>query len=97
MSESIYEALRLCTEAEVYTFAVLGPKDDDTQERKDYLKKEMDEVMGLVKLELLRDISGNYQHMISHCQEDHGFSYKVIEMTETGILMFTDAVKRKVN
>jgi hypothetical protein len=97
LSTTVSEALQLCADSEYYIFAVLDPKEDDTLERKADLKKELEEILALVKLELLEEITHMYDHMIQHCRRDHGFGYRVMELTDAGILMFSNAKDRKVN
>lgn len=96
ISETIYEALQVCADSEYYTFAVLEPREDDDKDRRKALKAELDEILDLVQLDLLKDISDKYKSMIKHCQQEHGFGYRVLELTQAGILMFTNVKGRKV-
>lgn len=96
VSDTIYEALSVCADSEYYTFAILEPREDDTKERKKELAKELSEVLDLVQLDLLKDISYKYKSLIKHCQEEHGFGYRVMELTQAGLLMFSKVKERKV-
>jgi hypothetical protein len=97
ITPNIYEALQACADSEFYTFALLEPKADDSRERKRDIEKETAEVNDLINLDLLRDISYKYTTQIKDCQEEHGFGYKVLELTEAGLLMFANSEDRKVN
>lgn len=96
MSENVYEALEICASSEYYTFACLEPREDETIERKKALENEMAEINDLVNLDLLKDISHKYKSMIRHCREEHGFGYKVLELTQAGILMFSNTKERRI-
>ena len=97
MSETVYEALSVCADAEYYTFALLEPKIDDPPERKKELEKEQQEINDLIKLDILNDVSYKFISQIKECKDEHGFGYKVVELTEAGILMFRNIKDRKVN
>lgn len=56
----------------------------------------MAEILELVQMDLLKDISYKYKSMIKHCSEEHGFGYRVMELTQTGLLMFSKIKERRV-
>jgi hypothetical protein len=97
ITQPIYEALSACADAEFYVFALLEPTHDDSKERKKEIEQETKEIEDLINLDLLKDISYRYTSQIKDCREEHGHGYKVLELTEAGILMFSNSNERKVN
>lgn len=97
MSETVYDALTICASNEYYTFAVLEPSETSDSDRRDRLLKDLEEIKDLVQLGLLRDISAKYNKEIAKYLQEYGSSYKVVELTKEGILMFSNAKDRVIN
>lgn len=97
MSEQVYEALCVCADNEYYTFAILEPKDDEEPEQRKKLIRDLTEIEDLTQIGLLKDVSTKYRDDINKCKKEHGFYYKVMELTQEGVLMFAHAKDRKIN
>lgn len=99
MSERVYDALTMCASNNYHAFAVLEPKETDIEDpkrRKDLLA-DLEEIKKLQHLGLLKDISSRYQSEIAGYTKEHGFSYKVVELTKESILMFANSKNRVIN
>lgn len=97
VSTAVADALTACVSNDVFTFAVVEPGPSDTIDRKKRLLSEWNEISDLIQLDLLKDVSYKFKEQIKDCQEKHGFSYKVVELTEIAIKLFEDHSHRRVN
>jgi hypothetical protein len=97
MSAAVYGALCVCSDNNYYTFAVMEPKEDDEPKRRLSLLEDLEEIKDLSHLGLLKDISYRFGIEIGKCREEHGFGYRVMELTRECILMFSNTKDRKVN
>jgi hypothetical protein len=97
ISASVADALTACVTNEVFTFAVIEPSRNDSLERRKKLQKEWDEISDLIQMDLLKDVSYKFGDQIRDCRDKHGFQYKVVELTEIAVHLFTDIQHRRVN
>lgn len=97
VSTAVADALTACVANEVYTFAVVEPSRTDSLERRRKLQKEWDEISDLIQMDLLKDVSYKFTEQIRDCRDKHGFQYKVVELTEIAVHLFTDIQHRRVN
>lgn len=97
ISTAVADALTACVSNAVFTFAVISPAHQDSIERKRKLQAEWAEIEDLVNMDLLRDVSFKFHEQIKDCQDKHGFTYRVVELTEIAVHLFSDFTHRRVN
>lgn len=98
LTPSVAEALSACADGGLgYTFAVLEPREDDSFERKRALASESAEIQDLINLDLLEDVSPRFHHQIENCRNNHGFGYKVVQLSPIAVMLFQETKHRRIN
>ena len=102
---AIYELTKFQTENLVraanggsIVFAVMKPSEKDSPEKKAKFEGNLAEMMDLVRIGLLEDISPDFTESIKACElNNDGRSIAIVKLTTHAQLMFADAGHRSIN
>lgn len=97
LSPALTATLHAAANGDSPVFALVEAREDDKPERKKVLAAELEEINDLINLDLLKDVSADFEEQITHCRIAHGFGYKVVTLTDIGMAMFKDTGKKGVN
>src|SRR5271166_4747406 len=78
-------------------FAVIDPPPNSSPEKIKELNKQKLDVLELIQLNLLKDVSKDFAEQIAVCKLNNGFSYMIVSLTRDSILMFSVHTERPVN